>query len=187
MSKYGIANIGQARAVLNGEPSSPLAALLRDFALNVCGQLQESLKKHNVNTSALGLSQSIQPTKVSITKSAVSIGIEAEHYWKFVNYGVNGTEISWGAPAWGTQPNTGKSFHQNILEWIPKRGVKLPPQFDDYNSFAWAIMQGVKKKGQQPRPFYTEVINKNLAAIVRPQIEKILGRSIEIIIAEPWQ
>lgn len=182
VSRYGITDKGVAKSVLENKPDSPLAALLLEFVEDVCDQLREGLKKHDVNTSSLGLSQSIQPTKVSLSKGGVSIGITAEHYWKFINYGVNGTEVNHGAPAWGVQPNTGKSFHQEILEWIPKRGVQLPESFDTYNQFAWAIMQSVRKKGKEPKPFYDEVVNDNLTRLIKPKIEKLMGRAIEVAI-----
>lgn len=188
MAKRNIPNdIGVAKSVLSAEAGSPLDDLLLDLTKEVCNRLRSGLKKHDANTSSMGLSQSIQPTEVSHDGDSVNISISAEHYWKFINYGVNGTERSWGAPAWGSQGLQDKSFKQNILEWIPKRGVQLPSQFNSYESFAYAIMTNIRKKGKEPKPFYTEVVNEKLINYMRPQIEELFGKAIEINIIEPWQ
>lgn len=186
-SKYNISNLGVAKSVIENQEGSPLDFLLRDLTQEVCNRLRDGLKKHDVNTASLGLSQSIQPTKVEHKGDVVTIGIDAEFYWKFINYGVNGTERSWGAPSWGSQGSQPKSFHQSILEWIPKRGVQLPSQFADYDSFAWAIQKNIAKKGKEPKPFFDEVVNDKLADYMKPQIEALLGQAITINIVEPWQ
>lgn len=180
-------NLGVSQSVLEAQEGSPLDFLLKDLTEEVCKRLRDGLKKHDVNTSSLGLSQSIQPTKVNHNGKTVEIGITAEHYWKFINYGVNGTERSWGAPSWGSQGSQPKSFHQSILEWIPQRGVSLPSQFSSYDSFAWAIQTNIKKYGKEPKPFFTEVINEALADYMRPQIEALIGEAITINIVSPWQ
>jgi hypothetical protein len=186
-NKYGIDNLGESNAILQNQQGSAMDMLLLNLTNEVCNRLREGLKKHDVNTSSLGLSQSIQPTEVSHKGKEVTIGISAENYWKFINYGVNGTERSWGAPAWGSQGSQPKSFHQSILEWIPKRGVQLPSQFKDYDSFAWAIQKNIIKKGKEPKPFFSEVVNNKLADYMRPQIEELLGQAITINIVAPWQ
>jgi hypothetical protein len=48
-------------------------------------------------------------------------------------------------------------------------------------------MTNVKKKGKEPRPFFTDVVNERLVDVLKKPIEKLLKRSIEIIIVEPWQ
>ena len=187
-NKYNITNLVVAKSVIENQEGSPLDFLLRDLTLEVCNRLREGLKKHDANTSSLGLSQSIQPEEtVTHNGSVVTIGIKAEDYWKFVNYGVNGTERSWGAPAWGSQGSQPKSFHQSILEWIPKRDITLPSAFKDYDSFAWAIQKNIIKKGKEPKPFFSEVVNNKLADYMRPQIEELLGEAITINIVAPWQ
>jgi len=178
-------NIGVANSVLNNDKGSPLEQLLINISQDICDQLKENLRKYDANTTSLGLSQSIQPNSITYENNLLSIGISAEYYWKFINYGVNGEVINRGAPNWGKQPSTGKSFHQSVLEWIPKRGVMA--ENGDYDGLAWAIMRSIRLKGKQPKPFFTDVMNTNLAEIMRPQIEELLGKAIEIKITQPWQ
>jgi len=187
-------NIGVANSVLNNDKGSPLEQLLINISQDICDQLKENLVKYDANTTSLGLSQSIQPNSITYENNLLSVGIDAEYYWKFIDKGVNGAGgdnlkriVHSGSPAWGRQPTPEKSFHQNILEWIPKRGVIKPDSFETYDQYAWAIMRSIIKYGKQPKPFFTDVMNTNLAEIMRPQIEALLVKAIEIKITQPWQ
>ena len=180
-------DLGSAIASLRNEPNSPLSQLLQELLNEIIEKLRQALIDRNINTSRRELSQSMLPTQVSYEGSTVSIGLEMAFYWKFVNFGVNGTEVNHGAPSYGSLPPAEKSFKDSILEWIPARSVQLPPQFKTYDSFAFAIMTNVKKRGQAPRPFFGDVINDQTAEFLREPIEALLGKSIEIAIAAPWQ
>lgn len=186
-AKLDSLNLGQAKSILSGKKGTPMEELLKSLCQDVSDQLVEALDSRGVKAS-LNLRQSIKPeSQVTINGSEVTIGIKADFYWKFVNYGVNGTEVNHGAPSWGTQPPQEKSFHQSIVEWIPTTGSTLPSGFASYDSWAWAIQNSIKKKGQAPRPFYTDVVNDELVEYLRKPISDLLGRSIQINIVDPWQ
>lgn len=180
-------NLGSSKAVLENRGNSPLSQLLVSMSEDVITQLKGALVARNINTSSQGLSQSLHVSEIKIADSEVKIGISAEFYWKFVNYGVNGTEIHRGAPDWGSVPAGDKSFSQAIREWIPQRGLQLPPEFSSFESFTYAIMTNIRKKGKEARPFFEDVVNDKLVETLREPIEKVIGRSIEISIASPWQ
>jgi hypothetical protein len=180
-------NLGSAQAILDNSNASPLGQLLVSLADDVIKDLKAALKARDINTSSLGLSQSIVPSDVIVNGSEVSVNISMDFYWKYVNYGVNGTEVNHGAPTHGKAPAATKSFKDSILEWIPKRGVMLPQQFQTYDQFAYAIMTNVRKKGQAPRPFFDDVINDALVQTLKTPIEKVMGRAIELKIVKPWQ
>lgn len=179
-------NLGTSKDVLENKGGNLLTDFMNQLAQDITDQLRESIDKHKISASS-NLKQSITPVEATIKGSAVEVAVQADFYWKFVQYGVNGTEKSYGSPAWGKQPSTGKSFHQSILEWIPSKGVSLPQQFKDFDSFAWAIQANIKKNGQAPRPFFTDVVNEKAIALLRAPIERFLKRTIEIRILEPWQ
>jgi len=190
MSEEEIINsltLGSSIETLTNQPNSPLAQLMQALLNDIIERLRQSLIDRNINTSRRELSQSMQPTALEYEGNRVSIGLEMAYYWKFINYGVNGTEVNHGAPSYGSLPPATKSFKDSILEWIPARSVQLPPQFKTYDSFAFAIMTNVRKRGQAPRPFFEDVINDQTAEFLREPIERLLGKSIEIAIAAPWQ
>jgi hypothetical protein len=179
-------NLGTSKEVLKNNASSPLVDVLQLILQDVSDRLRESIDKHNISASN-DLKQSIKVTGVQDNGTALSIGISANFYWKYMNYGVNGTQKNWGAPAWGTAPKTDKTFYQSISEWIVNRGIQLPESFTNYNSFAWAVLKNKIKFGQEPKPFVNDVINAQLVDEIREPIEAIFKRSLEIQITIGWQ
>lgn len=179
-------NLGSSKEVLDNKGSSPLSQLLVELSEEVVDQLKAALVARDVNTTSLGLSQSIHISDIEFSGSSLSISISAEFYWKYVNYGVNGTEINHGAPEWGASPPGEMSFKDAILQWIPQRGLQLPPEFNSFESFAYAIMTNVRKHGKEPRPFFDDVVNPSLVETMRAPIEKLIGRAIEISIVSPF-
>lgn len=179
--------LGSAVATLNSAPDSPLSLLLQELLTGLTEQLQQALVDRDINTSSMGLSQSIAPTASIVQGNKIEVGLTMDFYWKFVNYGVNGTEVNHGAPAWGSTPSEGLSFHESIKQWIPQRGLMLPPEYKDFDQFASAIMMGIIKKGKAPRPFFEDVINQSTVAYLRAPIQALFGKSLTIAIASPWQ
>lgn len=180
-------DLGASRAILDNKGDSMLSRLLIDLCDEVVTELKDALKNRDINTSSMGLSQSIGVNGVQFNGDSVSVGITADFYWKYVNYGVNGTEINHGAPEWGVAPAGERTFKQSILEWIPQRGVMLPQEFKSYESFAYAIMANVRKKGKAPKPFFQDVVNKALVAKMEKPISALIGRAIIVNIVSPWQ
>ena len=124
---------------------------------------------------------------VIINGNEVEVNISMDFYWKYINYGVNGTEQNNNAPSWGASPSQTLSFHDSILAWKSDRGITLPSNFDDYDSFAWAIQTNIKKYGKKARPFYDDVINEKLVKVLEAPIKNLLGESIKLTIIAPWQ
>lgn len=180
-------NLGASRAIVDNKAQSPLGELLINLSEDIISQLQTKLDEYNINTSSKGLSQSLAPTEVFIDSGTISVGITAEFYWKYINYGVNGTEISHGAPNFGPAPPGEKSFKEAIIEWIPQRGLTLPEQFSSFDQFAEAIMWNVRKKGKVARPFFSDVVNEGIIDNLKEPIEKVFGTALKIAIIEPWQ
>jgi len=179
--------VGNAKAILDGTVGTPLDELLKSLVQDVTNDLVESLDKYDISASS-NLRQSIVP-EPNVTKdgSVVSIGIKADFYWKFVNYGVDGTVVKHGAPHHGVQPKGEKSFHTSILDWISNRGITLPTQFSTYESFAFAIMGSIKRDGKAPRPFFTDVVNDTLILKLEKPISEFFKEAITVKIVEPWQ
>ena len=185
-AEFGKLNVGSSKAILNNTPSNPLSALLLKLTQDVIADLRKAIAARDVDASR-NLSQGIKPTKVIYSGKSVSVGVTMDFYWKYVNYGVNGTEVSHGAPNWGKAPGSGVSFHDSIKNWISQKGIGLPEQFKTYDSFAWAVQNSVVKNGQKPKPFFEDVINDQLINVLKKPIQKLLGKSIKLNIISPWQ
>ena len=179
-------NVGNAKTSLDNSNNSPLGNLLVKLNQAIIDDLQQSIQARDINASR-NLSQGITPSDVIINGNEVEVNISMDFYWKYINYGVNGTEQNNNAPSWGSAPSQTLSFHDSILAWKSDRGITLPSNFDDYDSFAWAIQTNIKKYGKKPRPFYDDVINEKLVKVLEAPIRKLLGESIKLTIVASWQ
>lgn len=178
-------NVGNAKTVLDNSNNSPLGNLLVKLNQAIIDDLQQSIQARDINASR-NLSQGITPSDVIINGNEVEVNISMDFYWKYINYGVNGTEVNHNAPTWGSAPSQTMSFHDSILAWKSDRGITLPEGFKDYDSFAWAIQNSIIRKGKKPRPFYDDVINEKLVKVLEEPIKKLLGESIKLTIVAPW-
>lgn len=180
-------NLGTSSAILNNEQGNPLEKLLKDLMQGVIDELGKSMDKYDVNASRR-LRQSFKVANPIVSGQGISVGItvgEKEYYWKFINKGVNGTEVNNGAPNWGSYTGAKLDYKTSILNWIRDRGITTD---GDYDSLAWAIMTKIKQEGKKPRPFFDDVINDpKLIELLRRPIEKLIGRAIEVNISEPWR
>lgn len=187
-------NLGTSKAVIEGQPNSPLGALLTTLANDVTKQLTESIDKHGISASS-NLRQSIKPQSVKLDGDTVSVEIEADFYWKYVNYGVNGFAVHHGAPNWGKTGKTREEFIQAMGAWRMNVGLNLnswtndsgKPAFSSYEQMDKALAYLVAKNGKKPRPFFTDVVNKDLVEYLRKPIEKLFKKSMTVVIIEPWQ
>jgi hypothetical protein len=150
----------------------------------VIDRLNKSIEKHDVRASNR-LKQSILSVDES-KPGVVALAISAEFYWKYINYGVNGTQVNRGAPSWGPAPKGTLTFKEAIEGWIRDRGLKARPG-QTYEEMTFAIMHGIKTKGMEARPFFSEVVTKELKQYLAKSVSSVLGRAITIEIAEPWQ
>jgi hypothetical protein len=179
-----------SKDVLKSTPKSPLAELLEAQVQGVVDDLRLSLNNYGASTPSGNLEQSIVPTSVKLEGSELSVSIQAPFYWKFVNFGVNGTLINRGAPNWGKQEGEDSSwqaFEKEISDWIVNRGITKPAQFDTYKSFNYVIRKNKREKGQIARPFFSDVVNEALIQELQIPITKLMKRAITIKIIEPWQ
>ena len=184
-----VKDLGTAKDILKGNPSSPLAQLLQDLMQDVTDQLIEKMHQYKLEASG-NLMQSIRPSdKAYLEGDTLFVYTEADFYWKFVNYGVNGTEVKRGYPEWGTAPKE-NTYYNSISSWVRNKGLTLADfgdAFPDYTSLTYGLMNSIKKKGIEKRPFFTDVVNEKLYDALAEPISTLIGRAITINIVEPWQ
>lgn len=177
-------NIGTAKQTIAATVGSPLNALILGVHQEVIDRLGVSLVKHDAVASNR-LKQSIVSADLSIPGKVV-LEMSAEFYWKYINYGVNGINVSHGAPTWGPGPAGTGTFKDNILKWIQDRGLQARPG-QTYDQMAFVIMQWIRYNGMAPRPFFTDVVNKQLTAYINKSISMVYKQALIIEIKAPWQ
>ena len=178
-------NLGSSKEALKGTPNSPLSQLIQEQVNSIIKDLRQRLSYYDADSSG-ELKQSLIISKVEQTTDAITVQMSGEFYWKFVNYGVNGTLINRGAPSYGTQPSTGRSFKDMINQWMGDRGI-TPRQGTSRESLNWLIRKDIIEDGQEKRPFFTDVVNNALERELTQQVTQLMGRAIEITILDPWQ
>lgn len=170
-------DFGTANQILSNTPNNPLSQLLLEITNELIAEMRSNLK----NSRATGnLEQSILPTKIE----ANSIQVSAPHYWKYVNYGVNGTLINRGAPTHGKGLKTGVTFHDAIKKWIYDKGIQVPEE-KTLDELAYAILNGIVKNGQKPTHFFDKVITPEKINEISKPISALLKESIITLIKKP--
>ena len=84
------------------------------------------------------LYKSVEVTAIDDTTLVFSI----LQHWEYVALGWRST---------GRFPNTMDLFVRNIIDWIRRKGIPHPNKTE--NSFAWAIVKSIIRRGIEPRPF----------------------------------
>lgn len=178
-------NLGTSKATLAGSIGSPMHNLILGVQQEVINRLGSKLVEYKAVASNR-LKQSIVSVDES-TPGVVSVSLSAEFYWKYINYGVNGTLINHGAPTWGKAPASTVSFKDAILLWIKDVGLQAKPG-QTYDEMAFSIMRFIRENGAEPRPFFTDVVNKQLSTKLSKSISALMNRTITVEIkATTWQ
>lgn len=178
-------NIGSSKESLEGKPNSPLGIFLTESVNEIIGKLRKRLTHYDADSSG-ELAQSLIIGKVKTGNDSLEVEMLGEFYWKFVNYGVNGTLINRGAPNHGTQPTTGKTFKQMVDQWISDRGI-VPRDNISSDSLNFLIRRKIVQEGKEKRPFFTDIVNTTLERELTKQVTALMGKVIEINIVDPWQ
>lgn len=173
---------------------SPLRVFLQEFINDVKDKLLKSMEGYDISASN-NLKQSVLPTNINLKGDVLSIGVEADFYWKYVNYGVNGWRTSQGAPAWGNTGGTKEQFKESIGSWIRDNGMTLSSwnskgssSIKTYDQLENTLMYLIARDGQKARPFFTDVVNEQLINELQGDLSVLLEKIIEIKIIEPtWQ
>lgn len=184
-------NQGRDKSALKGN-GSPLQLFLQDFVNSTIRSVTKRMEYYNISASN-NLKQSIAPTKVVVKGDTVEIGVEADFYWKYVNFGVNGFAKDQGAPHWGSTGSTREQFKQSISAWRMDIGMTLgsweqdngQPMYSSYDKLDNALMYIISRNGKKGRPFFTDVVNDQLINTLEGDLSALLERIIEIKIIEP--
>lgn len=173
----GQLDFGEAESILSNTANSPLSQLLLDLTNELIVDLRKELQK---NRASGNLEQSIIPSKIN----PESIEVTAPYYWKYINYGVNGTVINRGAPTHGRAPKTEKTFYQAIKKWLYDKGI-TPPEGITREQYAGMIKNSIRMKGIEATHFYDKVVTPQRVEEMSKPISALIKESIITIIKKP--
>lgn len=160
-------------------PQDAVTGILEAFTAITIAKLKQNLQ--NSGSVASGsLSQSIAPLPIEVDENGnLVLQIEMNDYWDFVNQGVNGTQQSWSSEylfsrTAKTPTTSGTNFPDSIKQWMSFKGINTLSWMDkdgdfitkhlstdeDFDNAAFAIMQGIKKKGIEPTFFVDDYLTE---------------------------
>lgn len=179
--------VGNAKSVVEGKKNSPLGNLLVELNQAIIDDLQQSIQARDINASR-NLSSGITPSDVIINGNEIEVNISMDFYWKYINYGVNGTEVNRNAPSWGSAPSQSYTMGESLRHWETDRGILTQDgKYTNWISKSKVEGKSLIQRGQKARPFYDDVINDKLVAVLEAPIKKLLGESIKLTIVASWQ
>lgn len=193
---------GRSRIDFETEFSTDTAeGVLLNFRKEIIKLLRDSLDKAKRHDSTDSLRQSIDGN-VAITENRLSLEIELNDYYKFIDKGVDGTKISHGSE-YKYKKNGKRIPLDAMLKMIASGGLKPKPKEvkegdkkvkrvskkvstkpkkpeNPLETLAWTLGAFIKRDGIKPTHFFTNVINDELKNRIAVEISKALKRDIEL-------
>lgn len=166
--------------------------VLVKFINGVKAQLQENLNATS-KTGQQSLYNSIQ-VNVEPLGDTISVQLVMNDYWKYVDKGVKGrkstypesSESPFQYPA--SPKSSGGKFQSSLQLWIAQKPIQVRTsagqsgkQVRNINaSIAYAMRSSIIDKGIRATNFFSSVINEQSLQTLTEQLEKQLGKKVEI-------
>jgi len=178
MSLDYLDKLGKAREDIQEVATTPIGKAAEEFTKTLIDQMKENVPKAGTQGN---LAASIQPT-IKFEGPNITILIEMNDYWDFVNAGVDGVEQSAGAKTnvFGSTYSfknlgVGKSMLDSFkgtgsfFGWMAQKGItsltfggethQLVTE-SDFKSAAYVLARATKKKGIQPSGFVDDALSE---------------------------
>jgi len=146
-----------------------LADLIKD--------MQGAIDKYDAKAT-LNLRQSFAASPFKLNGNQLSIDLEGADYWKFVNYGVNGVQNNRGRPYSFRSIQPSAQDVADIRKWIVDKALGIPA--DELDGAAYNIARAIKRRGIEPRPFYTDTMTDKRVNELTVTIADITGKQISL-------
>jgi hypothetical protein len=160
--------------------------------------LRQRLKQKQTESN---LAQSIQTKGATVKGGVVTMTIDLNDYWMFVDLGVKGLKNR-SASGTPTKTFTNKDFPQgfsfknmatppqmisNLQDYIARKGIQVRTSKSQsgaeviQNSFTMAqsMADAIKKKGIDGTQFYSDTFNDESYRELTEQLSKVIGQEVE--------
>lgn len=166
--------------------------VLVKFINGVKSQLQENLNATS-KTGQQSLYNSIQ-INVEPLGDTISVQLVMNDYWKYIDKGVKGRKSTYAESSsspfqYPASPKSSGGKFQNSLQlWIAQKPIQVRTspeqsgrQVRNINaSIAYAMRSSIIDKGIRATNFFSSVINEQSLQTLTDQLEKQLGKKVEI-------
>jgi hypothetical protein len=166
--------------------------VLVKFINGVKSQLQENLNATS-KTGQQSLYNSIQ-VNVEPLGDTISVQLVMNDYWKYVDKGVKGRKSTYAESSQSpfqypaSPKSSGGKFQNSLQLWIAQKPIQVRTspeqsgrQVRNINaSIAYAMRSSIIYKGIRATNFFSSVINEQSLQTLTDQLEKQLGKKVEI-------
>lgn len=186
MSKSILEQFGEAiQPIVDRSEESPQGIVVSDWVNERIEVAKKALQDNDKNTARRSLYQSIVALPIVEEDGVITVQVEANDYWDFVNSGVDGTKIKRGAPYSydGKQPPVTTirqwMYDRSITtrEYIDKTGAKqIQPLTteEERNALAFGIARSIKIKGVEANPFMDIAFSDEAVEDLTERLKQVL-------------
>lgn len=166
--------------------------VLVKFINGVKSQLQENLNATS-KTGQQSLYNSIQ-VNVEPLGDTISVQLVMNDYWKYVDKGVKGRKSTYAESSQSpfqypaSPKSSGGKFQNSLQLWIAQKPIQVRTSAEQSGrqvrninaSIAYAMRSSIIDKGIRATNFFSSVINEQSLQTLTDQLEKQLGKKVEI-------
>lgn len=161
--------------------ASPSAKLIGGWVEDLIKVATEKLQRDGTNASNQ-LSQSIKLVPIDLREDTLTIGIEMNGYWKFVDLGVKGAKSSAKAPASPFQYRQKMPPPRAIQEWIAFKGIPLMGNDKQAanRALSFHIAKRIRDFGTKPTRFFSDSLTPDKINVLAEDIAAAIGKQIGV-------
>lgn len=179
----------QTRIDLEQVAKDPLSKWIYELIARAKANLEAQQPHPIVNSELI---KSIKPTAFEITDENISIELQGNSYWKFVDKGVQGKFDKSRAPGSPYQYREKRPPARALTDWIANKQIRVIPRFDKKlgreRTIREQALQDAKglaavifRRGLRSTKFMTEALDEAFIKQLTEQIAEEIGRKISFI------
>jgi hypothetical protein len=176
----------QTQLDLEAVAKDPISKWIYELIARAKRNLESQQPNPIVNSELL---KSIRPTAFEITDADISIEVQGNGYWKFVDKGVQGAKENSRAPGSPYKYRDKKPPQKALQSWIASKKIPVIPRYDKKLGRERTILEqsyvdarGIAKliwrRGLRATNFMTDALEESFIKQLTEQIAEEIGRKI---------
>lgn len=176
----------ESRIDLAAVAEDPLSKWLNELIARAKANLEKQSPYPITNSELI---KSIAPTAFDIADTNISIELQGNYYWKFVDKGVKGAKSSARAPDSPYSYKQKKPPPKALADWIANKTIKVVPRvnrktgkmrtiIEQAQADARGLSDLIWRRGLRATKFMSQALDDNFVQQLTEQIAAEIGRTI---------